>query len=130
MLEVDDHFEFLGWVPNAKLRQLYRLADVFVMPSLVEAFGVVFLEAMASGTPVVGTRVGGIPELIRHGQDGLLAEVDQPDDLADKLLVVLEDPHLAEQLGTNGRARAQDFGIEQMLACTYHVYDHLRGELS
>jgi glycosyltransferase involved in cell wall biosynthesis len=125
---VADQFEFMGWIPNSELRKLYRRASMFVMPSLMEAFGVAFLEAMASGTPVVGTRVGGIPELIQHGWNGLLVDVDSPADLAEALLAILGNPDLAARLGRNGQRTAQCFGTEQMLACTYHVYEYVLGE--
>ncbi len=122
-LGVENHFEFVGWVPNDKLRNLYYSASVFVMPSLMEAFGVAILEAMAAGTPVVATKVGGIPELIQSGENGLLVEPDDPEGLADALLLVLKDSSLAARLGRGGQATATHFGIEQMLECTYRVYE-------
>lgn len=127
-LGVADHFVFSGWIPNDELRQLYRQASVFVMPSLMEAFGVAFLEAMASGTPVVATRVGGIPELVQHGRNGLLVKPDDPVGLADALLAVLKDSALAASLSRNGRLTAQHFGIEPMLDCTYRAYESVLGE--
>jgi glycosyltransferase involved in cell wall biosynthesis len=127
-LGVERCFEFRGWMPNDELLQLYRRAGVFVMPSLMEAFGVAFLEAMASGTPVVGTNVGGIPELVKHGENGLLVEPDDPTGLAEAILAVLGNPQLAARLARNGRSTAQRFGIEQMLACTYRVYEAVLGE--
>jgi len=127
-LNLMDHFEFVGWMPNEELQQMYRRASVFVMPSLVEAFGVVFLEAMACGTPVIGTQVGGIPELIKHGENGLLVNPDRPDELAASLLRVLEDKNLSERLGENGRVTVRQFGIEQMLSCTRHIYETVLGQ--
>jgi glycosyltransferase involved in cell wall biosynthesis len=126
-LHVLEYFEFIGWMPNEELQQLYRQASVFVMPSLAEAFGVVFLEAMACGVPVIGTHVGGIPELIKHGENGLLVKPDNPDELAGALLGILGDRVLSERLGENGRVTAQQYGIEQMITCTRHVYESLLG---
>jgi glycosyltransferase involved in cell wall biosynthesis len=127
-LGVTDHFKFTGWMPNDELRRLHHQASIFVMPSLVEAFGVALLEAMASGTPVVATRVGGIPELVQHGENGWLVEPDDPEELAEAILAVLGDPDLAARLGRNGQCTAQLFGLEQMLACTYRVYESVLGK--
>jgi glycosyltransferase involved in cell wall biosynthesis len=124
-LGVENNFEFLGWISNEQLISLYRQARIFVMPSLMEAFGVALLEAMACGTPVVATRVGGIPEFIEHGNNGLLVEPGNPEELANALLSILKDIKLATHLGRQGRLTAQCFGIEQMLECTYRVYRSL-----
>ncbi len=127
-LKISDRFHFVGWITNEQLRTLYRRASVFVMPSLMEAFGMTLLEAMASDTPVVATRVGGIPELVRHGENGLLVEPSDPRGLAKSLLEILENSDLAKQLGAGGLETARRFGIEQMLSCTYRVYESLLGE--
>ena len=124
-LGVEKHFEFLGWVSNENLKSLYNQARVFVMPSLMEAFGVALLEAMACGTPVVATRVGGITEFIEHGNNGWLVEPGNPEELANALLSILGDIKLAAHLGKQGRITAQRFGMEQMIACTYQVYKSL-----
>jgi glycosyltransferase involved in cell wall biosynthesis len=126
-LGVFESFEFRGLLPNEDLRRLYRQASVFVLPSRVEAFGLALLEAMASETPVVATRVGGIPELIEHDNSGLLIEPEQPDELAAAVLRVLTDRDLAACLGEAGRHVAQRFGVAQMLACTYRVYERVLG---
>jgi glycosyltransferase involved in cell wall biosynthesis len=127
-LGVKDHFEFSGWMPNSEVQKLYRRASVFVMPSLVEAFGVVFLEAMACGTPVIGARVGGTPELIKHEENGLLVEPDDSEELSNAILRILDDPKLAARLGENGRRTAEQYGIESMLACTQLVYESVLGK--
>ncbi|MEM4674946.1 MAG: glycosyltransferase family 4 protein, partial [Nitrososphaerota archaeon] len=122
-LGVESHFKFLGWVPNEEVQKLYWEASVFVMPSLSEAFGVAILEAMASGTPVVATRVGGIPELVEHNVNGLLVEPNNYKALAEAILTVLENTDIAARLGQQGRITAQRFGLEQMIKCTYRVYE-------
>ena len=75
-LGVDDRVHFLGYVPDEELPTLYSSADVFVLPSRYEGFGLVLLEAMACGTPVIGTKVGGIPTVVHDGEDGYLVEPD------------------------------------------------------
>lgn len=116
------HFQFLGLKSQAELVHYYARADVFVMPSLIEAFGVVFLEAMAAGVPVVATRVGGIVEIIDDEQNGLLVEPDAPDQLAQALIRLLRDPVLQERLRQAGLATVRRFTVEQMMHCTYRVY--------
>ncbi len=124
-LGVERHFEFKGWLPNHELRELYRKAGVVVMPSLEEAFGVVFLEAMASGVPVVGTRVGGIPELISHGSNGLLVNSDDPEDLGQTLISLLQSHRLQAKLAKAGLRTAQRFSARNMMDCTYAVYEEV-----
>jgi len=122
-----DRFFFSGWLPNESLLKLYSQAHLFVMPSLAEAFGMVLLEAMASGIPVVATKVGGIPELVGGEENGLLVRPDSPDELADAVAAVLSNPGLSEKLSKNGRKRAEQFGIGAMLECTYGVYEAVLG---
>jgi glycosyltransferase involved in cell wall biosynthesis len=122
---VDASFHFLGGKSQAELLDFYAQADVFVMPSLVEAFGVVFLEAMASGIPVIGARAGGVPELIDHGRNGLLIEPGDAGGLTEWLLRLLTDTPLQERLRKAGLETAQQFDVERMMQCTYQVYQNV-----
>ncbi len=106
---LEDHVRFLGKVPHDKLTTLYSAADVFVMPARaaspdVEGFGIVFLEANACGTPVIGATTGGIPDAIRDGKTGLLVPPDDPYALSQAINCLLQDPDFAQQLGEAGRA--------------------------
>lgn len=121
-LGVDQAFRFWGWKSGDELLDIYGQADVFTMPSLTEALGVVFLEAMACGLPVVGTSVGGIPEIIEHRYNGLLVEPANPAQLAHALIQALTDDTLREQLIEGGLATASQFSVERMMNCTYGVY--------
>lgn len=108
---VRDHVRFAGQVPFAHLPAYYSLADAFVMPSRearpdVEGFGLVFLEAGACGTPVVGARAGGIPDAVQDGTTGLLVPPADPKALTDALTRLLTTPGLAERLGRGGRHHA------------------------
>jgi phosphatidylinositol alpha-1,6-mannosyltransferase len=101
---------FLGFVPDEALPDLYRSASVFVMPtreeveaSSVEGFGIVYLEASASGLPVVAASSGGAVEAVRDGQTGLLVPPDDPARLAEALGTLLREPELCRRLGRNGR---------------------------
>lgn len=110
-LGVQDRVHFVGQVDHNRLSLYYSAADLFVMPARedppdVEGFGLVFLEANACGTPVIGTRTGGIPEAVQDGKTGLLVPPSAPDRLAEAALQVLTDPEWADTLGRRGHHRA------------------------
>lgn len=126
-LGVDRAFRFWGWKSGDELLDLYAQADVFTMPSLVEALGVAFLEAMACGIPVIGTSVGGIPEIIRNGYNGLLVEPGNAHQLAQALIRVLKDDDLRRRLVEGGLDTVSQFSVERMMECTYNVYRNVMG---
>jgi len=96
---VADRVEFVGSRGRDELRDYYVAADVFVSTPWYEPFGITPLEAMACGTPVLGANVGGIAHTVAHGETGYLVPPKDPDALADKLALVLAQPHLAARLG-------------------------------
>jgi alpha-maltose-1-phosphate synthase len=113
-------------LPKPAVIQLLSHATVFACPSLYEPLGIVNLEAMACGTAVVGSRVGGIPEVVTDGETGLLVPPDDPASLADALNVLLLDPGHAETMGRLGRERAiADFGWRAIAAQTAELYSSL-----
>lgn len=99
--------ELLGRVPEERLIEEYRKAAVVVLPSITDAesFGMVLAEANACGRPVVGSNIGGIPNFVREGDNGLLAIPRDPFSLAEKILTVLHDQDLARRMGERGRER-------------------------
>jgi glycosyltransferase involved in cell wall biosynthesis len=97
---------FLGSMPHKDLAAAYNAADLVVNPSLSESFGISIVEAMATGVPVVATRVGGMVETMVQGETGLLVDAEQPEALAAAILTILENRELADRMGANGRARA------------------------
>ncbi|MBI2587837.1 glycosyltransferase family 4 protein, partial [Candidatus Azambacteria bacterium] len=107
-LKAQDRIRFLGEMPHAELPKYLQTADVFCRPSYSEGLGNVFLEAMAAGTAIVGTNVGGIPDFLTDGVTGLFAKVGEPQDIAEKLLKVLSDSALAATLRTNGRKLVEE----------------------
>jgi glycosyltransferase involved in cell wall biosynthesis len=120
-LGVDDLVDWAGPVAHGDLPDHYRRAGVTVLPSLTESesFGMTLVEAMASGCPVVGSAVGGIPFVVRDGVDGLLVPPRNSRALADAIGTVLSDPALAASLGAAGR----------QAAVTRWSWDRLEGRL-
>jgi glycosyltransferase involved in cell wall biosynthesis len=122
---VERHVRFWGLRSQAELLSLYAQADIFAMPSLTETFGAVFLEAMAAGVAVLGARVGGIPEIIEDGQDGLLVDPDDPAGLGRALIRMLQDRALRDQLRHAGLETARRFSLDRMMRCNYGVYQQV-----
>ncbi|MBA2447592.1 MAG: glycosyltransferase [Chloroflexi bacterium] len=115
--------DFVGPVPHERLPLFYRAADVTVMPSTYESFGLVAVESLACGTPVVASRVGGLPTIVRDGENGFLIPWRHPRLFADKIRAVLTDPTLRRRLRRNGLATAQHFGWSAVAERTLDVYD-------
>ena len=117
------HVSFLGPVSEEKLNQLYQSCDLFVAPSLYESFGLIYLEAMNYGKPVIGCRAGGIPEVIDESITGLLAEPEAPASLAEAIIRMLQNPGHLRDMGLAGRQRLLDnFTHVQMARRFAEVY--------
>ncbi len=127
-LKVSQNFEFVGWQSQEDLLGLYLRASLFVMPSLTEALGVTFLEAMAAGVPVIGTEVGGIPEIIQNGFNGLLVPVKSPASITEAINQLLADENLRKRLADNAGASLTKFYISTMMECTFRLYREVLGE--
>jgi alpha-maltose-1-phosphate synthase len=113
-------------LPQREVIQLLSHATVFACPSLYEPLGIVNLEAMACGTAVVASRVGGIPEVVSDGETGLLVPPDDPAALADALNALLGDPGRADAMGRAGRQRAiAEFSWPAIAAQTAALYAEL-----
>jgi glycosyltransferase involved in cell wall biosynthesis len=105
---------------------LMHAIDVFAMPSIWEGFGLVLLEAMAAGRPIVASRVATIPEVVLDGESGLLVPAGDPLALADALAQLANDRALASRLGESGRERLQrHFSVEKMVGDTELLYREL-----
>lgn len=108
----DGPVRFEGAVPDDELvRRAYFEAHVFCLPSLQEGFGLAFVEAMAAGLPVVAARAGAVPELVTHGETGLLVPPGDPGALAGALVRVLTSPGEADRMGTAGCLQARQFEV-------------------
>jgi starch synthase len=113
-------------LPKHDVIQLLSQAAVFACPSLYEPLGIVNLEAMACGTAVAGSRVGGIPEVVEDGVTGLLVPPDDPATLAGALNTIVCDPALARTMGQAGRDRAvAEFGWRAVAQQTAALYSEL-----
>jgi glycosyltransferase involved in cell wall biosynthesis len=105
---------------------LYRLASVFVFPSLYEGFGLPPLEAMASGTPVVTSNVSSLPEVV--GDAAILVDPYDPDSIADGMKQALEDTDLRALLIERGLAKVREYSWEQSVARIREVYEEVMQE--
>jgi len=111
-LGLDGCAEFPGQVPFTELAAAYASCDVFCLPSRQEGFGIVFLEAMAAGRPIVACRGTAAAEVVVHDHGGLLVPQHDPDGLADALRRLLGDPDLRRRLGAGGPEQVRAFGPE------------------
>lgn len=127
-LQIEKAVEFCGAKTGDDLVLAYQGAKVVVLPSTSESesFGMTLIEGMATGRPVVGSRIGGIPEVIEEGVSGLLAEPNNPEQLAEMLLRILCDDDLAEQFANNGRLRAETYSWEQQAGKYFLLYEVVR----
>jgi glycosyltransferase involved in cell wall biosynthesis len=119
------HVRFLGYLPDRTLAILYRLATVFVFPSLYEGFGLPPLEAMASGTPVVTSNVSSLPEVA--GDAAMLVDPYDVDSIVEGLRRVVTDRALAGELRRRGLERAREFSWARSVEKTRQVYQEIGG---
>jgi glycosyltransferase involved in cell wall biosynthesis len=123
-LKVLDKINIYGQLKSNELVHLYRAADIFVLPSVVEAFGIVALEAMASGTPCIVSNGGACPEIVQDC--GLIFEQGNHQDLAEKILKVLKDDNLAQTLALKGYERVRKvFSWEKAVTQYEKLYSSL-----
>ena len=123
-LGVKDNIVFTGYYPDKKLPKLYQAADVFAFSTFYEHHPFAVLEAMSTGLPVVTTWVGGIPETIQNGKDGLLVDPFNPKQFSDKILYLLEHPAEAEEMGGLARkTMLEQFDWRIVVKDAIKVYD-------
>lgn len=117
--------KFLGPLQHEELPYYYSAADVCVLPSYYESFGLVALEAMACGTPMIASRVGGLPYTIRDGENGCLVTEGEPIELADKLRQVLADEEMKSRLRLMGMKTVKEYAWETIASRLLSIYDEL-----
>lgn len=124
---LESRVQFLGTVPQPELPLYYSAADVCVLPSYYETFGLVALESLACGTPVIATPVGIAAEVIHPGENGLLLAHSSAAELAHQIVQILEDSGLRERLATQARATVSSFTWERVAREVAVEYDNLQG---
>ena len=121
-LQIKDSVVFPGFVANA--RELLSAFDIFVLPSRSEALPYTILEAGFAGLATIATKVGGVPEVIKTGESGVLVEPENPDEIHSSLVLLGEDPGLRDRLGANLKEIIQnDFSLKLMAEKTVRVYN-------
>jgi D-inositol-3-phosphate glycosyltransferase len=120
---LDDLVAFLGKRRQDTLPYYYSAAEVVVLPSFYESFGMVALEAMACGTPVVASQVGGLAFLVQDGETGFTVPVDDPNALAERLTELLENPDLHQRMGKCAVEFAQDYAWEVIAKRIVRLYN-------
>lgn len=125
-LNLEEDVIFLGPVKRERLPYFYSIADVCVVPSLYESFGLVAVEAMSCGTPVIASKVGGLAHTVRDGYSGLHFLPGRSDHLAKAILKLITDSQKMEEIGVNARLRtAREFGLERTVKQIKSLYELL-----
>jgi glycosyltransferase involved in cell wall biosynthesis len=121
--DLSNHVHFLGH--RCDIPEILKASDIFAMPSRSEGMGAALIEAMAAGLPCVAADVGGIPEVITHGEDGLLFERGSAEELAKHLLNMARNPTLMAMLASSASNRARELGIPAYVEDTFRCYEFL-----
>jgi N-acetyl-alpha-D-glucosaminyl L-malate synthase BshA len=117
---------FTGFVSENEKWGLLKRCDVFVLPSIVEAFGIALIEAMACGKPVIATNVGPFPEIIKDGETGILIPVHSPSDLADAVINLAQDPEKRMFIGKKAKKEVENrFDIRKIAKDYLKIYDEV-----
>ncbi len=121
--EVEDRVLFLGFLSPEDLSKAYRTAEIFVSPATTgESFGIVLLEAMASGVPIVASDIPGYRQVMENGREGLFARPEDPEDLANKIVYLLRHPEEARAMGQRGRQKAVERYAWEVVAKQVEAY--------
>jgi len=120
------HGAFFWLGDRSDIPEILALLDLFVLSSLNEGLGRVLMEAAAAGVPAVATHVGGVPEIVREGETGLLVPSGDPEKMAEAIRTLLDNPSTRKRMGEEARRRSGElFGIETMVAKTRSLYESL-----
>jgi len=111
-----------GMIDEEALKREYGKCSIFILPSYEESFGIVLLEAMAAGKPVIATRVGGIPYVVDHGKTGYLVEKGDIKELMNRIVDLLQNNDERRKMGKEGRERAKNFSWNAIAKKTYECY--------
>ena len=124
-LNIDHSIDFIGEIPNQMIPIYLAASDIFILPSLSEGFGIVLIEAMASGLPIIATNVTGIIETIENKKNGLLVEPKKPDEIAAKIIILMEDENLYKKIVVNNKNKAKEYTWTNIVNKYEEVYDEI-----
>lgn len=122
-LNIEDLVTFLGAKDQEILPNYYAAAEMVIMPSHYESFGMVALEAMAMGTPVIASEVGGLAYLVKDGMTGFHVPSRDPEALAERIFELLANPPCRQSLGNQARVYAQQYAWNHIVERMYAVYE-------
>ncbi|OPX94110.1 MAG: Glycogen synthase [Syntrophorhabdus sp. PtaB.Bin027] len=122
-LGIQEYVQFVGKVPHEKVLTFMQNADVFVLPSLSEGLPNVLLEAMACGLPIVATNVGGIPDIITNGVNGFLVGVKDTEDIANKILILLQDDLARKKISDNNKQIVKKYTWNNVIVELEKIYE-------
>ena len=124
--ELNKRVRFTGKVSQDQLSLAYQNCDIFVAPSYYESFGIIFTEAMAWGKPVVGTKVGGIPDIVEHNKNGILVHPGSEIELASAIIRLADSHELRSSMGLAGRKRVKEnFSVTEMIKRSVQHYEEV-----
>lgn len=115
-IEILNRVSFKGRVNDEVLKRAYNDCDIFVAPSRYESFGLVYIEAMSYGKPVIGAKVGGVAEIIDDYENGLFFELENPQDLADKIIFLINNKDIRSKLGFSARQKIENYFTKEILS--------------
>ncbi|MBP6510051.1 MAG: glycosyltransferase family 4 protein, partial [Candidatus Kapabacteria bacterium] len=121
---IPERVEFVGDEPFLALREHMRTADVMVMPSRFEAFGIVFIESLAAGTPVIGRRSFAMPEMITHGHNGMMIDTDDVEALAQMIVDVVESETIARTCHNEARSVSEYYSWDRVASDIMSIIGH------
>jgi glycosyltransferase involved in cell wall biosynthesis len=121
-LDLQKCVNFIGKVSNEEVPEYIVASDVFVLPSLSEGFPVTVVEAMASELPIVATNIRGLREIIKDGENGFLVEPKNPEQIAEKVLLLLEDDELRARISRNNKEKAKQYSWENIVERLEEIY--------
>lgn len=129
-LNIEENVKFSGFVDEDLKPVYYRAADIFCLPStnMGESFGIVNLEAMACGIPIISSKLGGIPDIVKDMENGILVKPGDSKSLADAMIFLLENEDIRKKMGTDGRKKVEEYSWEKIAEKTEDVYKRLKSK--
>ena len=126
--DVQDRIKFTGYIENNELYKIHNISDIAVVPSMwEELFGLVVVEAMSSGLPLIVTKSGGIPEIVDE-ECAFILEKDESliNNLAEKIDYLVENPEIREKMGLHGKENSKKFGMEHYMTNFYELMKKIK----